>query len=175
MIDADAVYHKLLEQSAPLRQALVERFGLGILDGDRLDRKRLGREVFQDPEALADLNRITHRFITAEIDRQAEEAARLGKKGIALDAIALIESGAADQCDVTVAVLASKEVRIRRIMDREGISEDYARSRVQAQQEDVFYRSHCDCVLENDGTNRKEFQRRAEELFSALLKEEQAK
>ena len=67
IIDADAVYHALLESSAPLRAALTVRFGPSILDGEgRVNRKALGGVVFGDPAALADLNAITHRFILAE-------------------------------------------------------------------------------------------------------------
>ena len=61
IIDADAVYHALLESSAPLRAALTVRFGPSILDGEgRVNRKALGGVVFGDPAALADLNAITH-------------------------------------------------------------------------------------------------------------------
>ena len=90
--------------------------------------------VFADPQALADLNAITHRFVLAEIDRQAAQAEAEGRPAVAIDAIALIESGAAEGCDAVVGVLAPKEVRVRRIMSREGISEEYARKRVEAQQ-----------------------------------------
>ena len=70
IIDADAVYHRLLAESAPLRQALTDRFGTEILDGaGGLDRKRLGAVVFADPAALEALNAITGPFIRAELDR----------------------------------------------------------------------------------------------------------
>ena len=75
IIDADAVYHALLESSATLRAELTARFGPSILDGEgRVNRKALGGVVFGDPAALAELNAITHRFILAEIDRQAAGA-----------------------------------------------------------------------------------------------------
>ena len=97
IIDADAVYHALLESSAPLRAELTARFGPSILDGEgRVNRKALGGVVFGDPAALADLNAITHRFILAEIDRQAAGAEEQGRSAVAIDAIALIESGHCD-------------------------------------------------------------------------------
>ena len=117
-----------------------------------MDRKALGSVVFGDPEALADLNAITHRFIMEEIDRQAAQAEAEGRPAVAIDAIALIESGVGESCDAVVGILAPKEVRIRRIMAREGISEDYARKRVEAQQGDGFFRAHCGHILENRGT-----------------------
>lgn len=173
LIDADAVYHALLEHSAPLRDALISRFGRDILDETgKLDRKRLGGVVFGDPAALAELNRITHRYVLREIDFYLERAALLGRRGAAVDAIALVESGLAGRCDATVAVLAPKEVRLRRIMAREGIPEDYARRRVEAQQGDAFFRTNCTYVLENDGEDTPEaFQTRAAALFAQILSE----
>ena len=174
VIDADAVYHRLLEESAPLRTALAGRFGPGILDREgKVDRKALGGVVFGDPEALADLNDITHRFILAEIDRRAARAEREGKPAVAIDAIALIESGLGESCDAVVGVLAPPELRVRRIMAREGIPEDYARRRVAAQQGDGFYRAHCAHLLENrEGDTPEEFRRRARALFWDLLQSE---
>ena len=119
VIDADAVYHDLLQSSAPLRSALTDRFGGEILDkAGKLDRKRMGNVVFQDPAALAELNGITHRFILAEIERLCAQAEAQGRPAAAIDAIALVESGAARRCEAVVGVLAPPEVRIRRIMAR---------------------------------------------------------
>ena len=174
VIDADAVYHQLLEESAPLREALTARFGASILDdGGKIDRKRLGNLVFGDPAALADLNAITHRFVEEEIARLEAQAAKEGRPAVAIDAIALIESGVADRCDAVVGVLAPRELRVRRIMAREGIPEDYARRRVEAQREDEFYRTSCGYLLENNGEgDEAAFADRARTLFSELLEED---
>ena len=171
VIDADAVYHQLLADSAPLRSALADRFGPAILDGaGKVDRKALGAVVFGDPAALADLNGITHRFIRGAIDRLLAQAETEGRPAAAIDAIALIESGLGEICDTVVGVLAPAEVRVRRIMAREGISEDYAHSRVAAQQGDGFYRAHCAHILENrEGDAPEEFRARALALFREIL------
>ena len=160
IIDADAVYHALLESSATLRAELTARFGPSILDGEgRVNRKALGGVVFGDPAALAELNAITHRFILAEIDRQAAGAEEQGRSAVAIDAIALIESGLGETCGAIVGILA-----------REGISEDYARKRVEAQQGDGFFRTHCDYLLENRADDTPEaFQARAKQLFEQIL------
>ena len=165
------MYHALLESSAPLRAALTVRFGPSILDGEgRVNRKALGGVVFGDPAALAELNAITHRFILAEIDRQAAGAEEQGRSAVAIDAIALIESGLGETCGAIVGILAPRELRIRRIMAREGISEDYARKRVEAQQGDGFFRTHCDYLLENRADDTPEtFQARAKQLFEQIL------
>ena len=173
VIDADRVYHDLLANSAPLRAALADRFGPAILDGEgRVDRKALGAVVFGDPEALADLNDVTHRFILAEIDRQIAQAKAEGRPAAAIDAIALIESGLGETCDAVVGILAPKELRVRRIMAREGIGEDYARRRVEAQQGDGFYRAHCGYLLENrEDDTPGAFRARARALFEHILQD----
>lgn len=97
--------------------------------------------VFQDPAALAELNGITHRFILAEIERLCAQAEAQGRPAAAIDAIALVESGAARRCEAVVGVLAPPEVRIRRIMAREGIPEDYARRRWRPSRKRTFFGS----------------------------------
>ena len=169
IIDADQVYHDLLAHSAPMGDALTARFGSAILDETgQVDRKALGSVVFADLTALADLNAITHRFIIEEIDRQAAQAETEGRSAVAIDAIALIESGVGETCDAVVGILAPREIRVRRIMAREGIPEDYARKRVDAQQGDDFFRTHCTYILENQGT-AEEFAQKALALFQMLI------
>ena len=169
VLDADEVYHGLLEHSKPMTKALVERFGGKILDETgKIDRKRLADTVYGG--GMADLNAITHRFVLEEIHRQIE-AARGKYTAVAIDAIALVESGAAAECDVVVAVLAPAELRVRRIMTREGIDEGYARRRVEAQQPDSFFRAHSDYVLENTEEDTAEsFAARARALFEQVLR-----
>ena len=73
IIDADAVYHDLTVSSAPMREELTARFG-EVYQGNVLDRKKLGSIVFQDPEALADLNAITHKYVDQETGRRIAQA-----------------------------------------------------------------------------------------------------
>lgn len=171
IIDADAVYHDLTVSSAPLREELCARFG-AVYDGDVLDRKKLGAIVFQNEEALADLNRITHKYVGEETARRIAEARAEGHPAAAIDAIALLESSLADLCDCTVAVTAPEELRVKRIMAREGISEDYARMRVAAQKSNAWFQDHCDYTLESTEADTVErFAQRAKVLFSQILEE----
>ena len=171
VIDADQVYHHLTETSLPLRRALENRFGPVYGPEGHLERKRLGAVVFQDQNALADLNQITHRFVGEEVDRLLDQARREKRPAAAIDAIGLIESGLSGRCDSVVAILAPEEVRVGRIMAREGISEEYARLRVKAQKEETFFRANCDYTLENDGSEpQATFEARARRLFQTILK-----
>lgn len=152
VIDCDEVYHTLGRTSEALKARLTARFGSEIYATGVLDTKPIGEIVFHDPAALQELNDITHSAVKAEIDRRLDIWAMSGGTLAAIDAIALIESGATEKCDYLVGVLAPKEMRMRRIMERDGIGEDYARSRIEAQQPDEFYREHCDIILENKDT-----------------------
>ena len=151
VLDCDAVYHALLQTDAELLAEIEARFP-GVVENGKLARKRLGAIVFQDASALADLNAITHRHISAALQKRLTDFARSGGRAAVIDAVALIESGLGKLCTTIIGVTAPREARIRRIMAREGISEDYAAARVDAQQSDEWYAEHCDQILDNSGT-----------------------
>ena len=147
VIDCDRVYHRLLQEDAALLSAIAKRFP-GTVENGALLRKKLGQQVFSDPEALAALNKLTH----AAIREKVTEILRSAPGAVAIDAIALFESGLAALCDITVAVTAPKEVRVRRLMARDNISEDYAVLRIDAQPPQEVFIRQCDHILENNGS-----------------------
>ena len=147
ILDCDAIYHQLLRDDNDLLQAIEARFPGTVIDG-QLDRKKLGAVVFADENALQELNTITHSAVKREISRILDTDPKLA----AIDAIALFESGLNSLCDITVAVTAPEELRIQRLIHREGISREYAKKRIAAQHADVWYQEKCSFVLENDGT-----------------------
>lgn len=149
VLDCDAVYHELLETSPALLSELDARFP-GCMEKGRLQRKKLGERVFGNQEALLDLNRITHRSITEEVQRRLRAFALQGGTLAALDASELLESPLAERCDFTIGVLAPEETRIRRIMARDGITRDYALSRVRAQHGEDYFRARCTVTVENN-------------------------
>ena len=169
VLDLDAVYHELLETDSLLLRELDDRFPGVIRDG-RLERKALGAIVFADPEALRDLNEITGKYILAEMDRRLAAAREAGICLAAIDAINLLEGDLPGRCDATIAVIAPEEVRMRRIMERDGISEDYARARISAQPPAAYYTERCDYTLKNDA-DREEFSRRCDALIDMILSE----
>lgn len=152
IVDCDAVYHSLLRSSRPLLEELRSRFGEGIFNADgALERKLLGQTVYGNKAAMADLNRITHRYVAEEVERLLALGQLEGRSATVIDAIALIEGGVSARCDATIAILAPEEQRVKRIMAREGVDEVYARARIKAQQGDDFYRSACTYTVSNDG------------------------
>ena len=147
ILDCDEIYHDLLRTDPELLRAIEGRFPGTVKNGVLL-RKVLGERVFSDENALADLNRITHSAVKAEVLRRLESCPTLA----AIDAIARFEGGLAPLCNVTVAVTAPAEDRVRRLMIRDGISEEYARKRIAAQHDPRWFRERCDWVLDNDST-----------------------
>ena len=168
VIDCDAVYHELLETDAQLIAELSDRFP-GTVTGGVLDRKALGAIVFSDKKALADLNGIILSYVDREIWRRVDRARAEGRPAAAIDAINLFEGDIGKKCDVTVAVTAPEAERVRRLIAREGISEDYARLRIAAQQPNEYYSGLCDYTLVNDCATRGEFAARCRVLFENIL------
>lgn len=169
VLDCDAVYHQLLRTDAPLRAAITAAFGPVFTPDGAMDRQKLGAAVFSDPAALDRLNAIIFDRLPRELLRRVNES---DATMVGIDAINLVESGLSRLCRRTVAVLAPTETRVRRIMARDGISEDYARLRVQAQKPDEFYRAHCTDVLMNDAASPQVFEEIAYQRLQHIFEEE---
>ena len=169
VIDCDRVYHKLLEGDVALQGKLESAFGPLRDERGAIDRKKLGTIVFGDPEKLRQLNEIAQ---TATVERTRELLERYRARGrelVAVDAIALLESGLKELCQATIAVIAPPETRVERIMAREGIPEDYAWARVRAQRPDQFFAEGCAHILYNDCGTAEEFSRKAEEFLKEIV------
>lgn len=170
-IDCDALYYDLLRTDRALRAELTERFGAVFLPDGSLDRKRLGAAVFSDRTQLKALNRIVFAHVRSAVKSIRAREENAGAALLAIDAINLFQSGLADLCDTTVGVLAPEEVRLRRIMLRDGIEREYALLRIRAQEPDSFYTARCAHILQNGEISPKEFQIQANELLEILIKE----
>ncbi len=147
VLDCDAIYHELLQTDTALLSAIGDRFP-GVVEQGVLQRKKLGSLVFSDKAALADLNRLTHGAVKAEVLRRLQNAPARA----AIDAIGLFESGLNELCKLTVAVTAPEEARIARLMARDSIDRDYALARIQAQPSCEEFSRRCDFTLVNDST-----------------------
>lgn len=164
VIDCDKVYHSLLVPPSECLDAIEAEFGADVIGGDgTLDRKKLGSIVFASADKLAKLNEIT---LGRVIEKCRAMIAAAGDDHVAavLDAPTLIESGFADECDLTVAVTAGEETRTERIMKRDGISREEALERIKAQKSEDFYTSRADRLIENNG-DLEALRRRTEDLI----------
>lgn len=167
VLDCDAVYHQMLKTDLPLRRAISDVFG-DVFDDKGLDRAKLGKLVFADPDALERLNAVIYEHLPRELHRRMDSSL---SPVIGIDAVNLVESGVSKLCDRTLAVLAPKEERIRRIMARDGIDEEYAAMRVNAQKSDEFYKNNCTDVLYNTCADREEFDEAAYACILCMIKE----
>ncbi|WP_322489164.1 dephospho-CoA kinase [Chloroflexus sp.] len=163
-IDADRVTHRLQQPGTLVYQAIVNTFGpqIASTSGGPIDRRKLGAIVFNDPEALKRLEAIVHPAVRAEIRRFLDEVAGAGKYVtrlrpverpiVVIDAIKLIESGWADECDQVWVVTCPPEQQIERLMTTRGMSlaEAQARVAVQPPQESRFSRAHV--IIDNSGS-----------------------
>ena len=153
-IDTDAVYRELTGRPGPCVDALRFEFGSHIItDSGALNRAELARIVFcgeKSSEKLKRLNEIAHRFILDETRRRLYSYEEAGVKIAVVDAPVLYESGFDSECDIVVCVVADMESRIQRIISRDGISEEAARSRIKSQLTDGELISRSDYVINNN-------------------------
>ena len=126
VVDCDALYYRLLQTSAALRRDLEAAFGPVFLPDGSLDRRTLAARVFGDPEELERLNKVVYPAVYAAVEQKIRNCTR---KGVAIDAINLVESGIGRLCQVTVAVTADPAVRLARIMARDGLDRRRAQAR----------------------------------------------
>lgn len=150
VFDSDAIYHELIAPGQPLLGRIRARFGDGVINPDgSLNRKALGAIVFADPDELAALDRLTHPEIMAESDRRVAAATT---PVAVIDAVKLIESGHADECDQVWVVTARPDQQVTRLMKRNRLSRDEAERRIAAQPPLAAKLRRADVVIDNSGT-----------------------
>ena len=130
---ADDRAKELMTESEQLRSALVAAFGEATYDGGKLNRAYLAESVFSNTEALARLNAIVHPAVMADFDHWAEE-----QEGeyVVLESAILFEAGLDDRVDTTVAVMAPKDIRMQRAMQRDGATREQIERRMDNQLSD---------------------------------------
>lgn len=150
VIDADKVAHRVMQAGTPVHARIVEAFGSEILASDgEIDRKRLGDIVFADPEALARLESIVHPAVLTAIDRRVADTS---SEIVVIEAIKLVESGMADECDSVWMITCRQEQQIKRLMDGRGLTRVEARQRVEAQSSPEEKIACADVVIDNSGS-----------------------
>jgi dephospho-CoA kinase len=159
VIDADQLAREVVAPGTDGLAEVVTAFGPEVLGPDgALDRPALGRRVFGDDDARHRLESIIHPRVRA---RTAELVAAQPPDSVVVnDVPLLVEGGLAAGYDLVVVVLAEESIRVRRLMEVRGMTEDEARSRIAAQATDEQRRAVADVVLRNDGS--------LEELRSAV-------
>ena len=150
LVDADVLAREVVEPDTPGLAEVVERFGPGVLAGDRLDRPTLGRLVFDDAAARRDLERIIHPRVQA---RAAQIEAAASADAIVVHVIPLlVETGQAGDFDLCVVVDLDPATQLRRLQERNGLSAEEAQARLDAQATREQRLAVADRVLDNNGS-----------------------
>lgn len=152
VMDADAIAHEIIEKGKPAYDEIVDYFGKDILDENgEIIRRKLGDIVFSDKDKLAFLNSCTHKYINMEILKKIEEVKPQTNvySAIVIDAPLLAEAGLTDICDDIWVVYADSEVRVKRIMERDSITEEQARNRIASQKSWEEYKELGAVIIDN--------------------------
>lgn len=148
-LDADQVYHELLDDPAGGLTAAILRAFPEADDHGAVDRAVLGRIIFNDGQKRAALNAMTH---GAVLEKMKDIAAKSDRHYILLDVPLLFESGFDRACTMTVGLVTGRQSARKRIVARDSITEERASQRLGSQPTAAFYRRRCDLTVENTGS-----------------------
>ena len=149
-IDADTLSHRAMARGAPAYAPIVQLFGQFVLAANNeIDRARLGRIVFNDPDALVALERIIHPLVEQAVDLIVRRAPQ---PVVVIEAIKLFESGLARSCDSQWVVYSPAEIQLARLMKNRKMSELEARQRIISQPAQEKKIPLAQVVIRNVGT-----------------------
>lgn len=149
-IDADGLSHRATAKGAPGYQATIDAFGKWILAADgEIDRAKLGKLAFNDPEAMARLEAIIHPLVLQAIDVMVKRATQ---RVIVIEAIKLLESDLREVCDSIWVVNVPADVQVKRLVEKRGISTEEAVQRVNFQGPQQEKLSAATSLIQNIGS-----------------------
>lgn len=152
IIDCDQVSRQVVRRGERCLLDLAVEFSSAIVDKDgELNRKKLASIVFADRKKLQQMEKIIYPYILARILQTLGKREKAGDRAVFLDAPTLYQSGADILCQKVVAVLAPPEDRLRRIMERDGLTQEEARARMACQPGDEFFEKRVDHIIHNTG------------------------
>ncbi|HEY7203625.1 MAG TPA: dephospho-CoA kinase [Methylomirabilota bacterium] len=170
VVDADALAREVVEPGTPAHAQIVAEFGKDVLQPDgRLDRAKLGEIVFPDAAKRKRLEAITHPAIRRRFEQIMADLERAGFDGLLVwDAALLVESGGTKNMDRVVIVTTDPATQLHRLMQRDGCSEEAARTRIASQMPLAIKARYGDYVIDNSGT-REQTEARVHEVYRSLL------
>ena len=150
VIDYDLITREIYKKGSACLKEIAGHFGSEILTSDgELDRRALGAIVFADKKSLEKLNSIVYKYIieyTEDIIENSKD------KKLLLDAPTLFEAGLQNKCDKLIGVIAPKELRVERVMQRDNLERERVIDRINSQKDDDFYIKNCDYIINNNGS-----------------------
>ncbi|WP_455539413.1 dephospho-CoA kinase [Terrisporobacter sp.] len=152
IVDADIIARQIYNDKK-LLDKVYETFGTNIKNKDgSLNRKALGRIVFNDDEKLIQLNKLTHPVIRQKVSDEINDYKNKNKKIIILDAALLVESDYLNFIDKLLVVTCKEDIQIKRIMSRDNCSREEALSRIKSQMSQEDKVKYADYIIDNSGT-----------------------
>ena len=149
-IDADALSHRVIAKGAPGYQPVLDKFGTWLLEKDGLiNRDKLGRLVFADGQALAQLEDIIHPYVSQAVDLLAKRATQ---PVIVIEAIKLLESDLRNKCDAVWVTDAPQEVQIERLIRKRGMLREEALQRIHSQSAQKEKLAAAKVIINNTGS-----------------------
>ena len=148
IVDLDKITHEIYKTDKECVNGVKQAFGDEIIDenGDII-RKKLGEIVFCDKEKLNILNKIVHKYILKKALKEIKEV-----PDVIVDAPLLFESGLDKVCDITLGIISQRDKNAKRIQVRDNISIELAKSRLDKQYDDSFFKAKCSFCIENNGS-----------------------
>jgi dephospho-CoA kinase len=160
-IDADALSHRVISKGAPGYKPVLDKFGTWLLDKDgQIDRSKLGKLVFADGQALAELEDIIHPFVGQAIDLLVK---RSTQNVVVIEAIKLLESDLRRKCDSIWVTDADEKVRMERLVGKRGMTQEDALQRIHSQSAQKEKVTAANVVIRNNGS--------IEDLFKQVSRE----
>ncbi|KAB8138249.1 dephospho-CoA kinase [Gracilibacillus oryzae] len=153
VIDADVVSRQVVEPGEPALAAIAEIFGQEILQEDgSLNRAKLGQIVFADDVMREQLNKIVHPAVRERMQQEKEQLLAEGNKVIVMDIPLLFENNLTYLVDKTIVVFTEESIQLKRLMERNHLSEIEARQRMNAQMDADKKKRLADEIVDNSGT-----------------------
>ncbi len=152
VLDADRIAREIVAPGQPALREIVDLFGDAVLTDDgSLDRPALGQRIFSDPEARRQLEAITHPRIARTMWQRATDAVADGHPYVLYDAALLVETGSHRLMDSLIVVDCPEDTQLQRLLDRDDLTEEDARARIDSQMPLADKRAVADYIIDNGG------------------------
>lgn len=169
VIDCDKVAKGLNNPNTEYMKKIVETFGNIVLQSDgNLNRKKLSEIIYNNKEALNKLNQLTFKYVVDEIKIQLKNLENDGEKIVGIDAPLLYEANLDKSCNYIIGVIASDEIKIKRICNRDKISEEVAKQRLKIQKSDDYFKEKVDLIIENNKEDTEKLKNSVKEIIKKL-------
>ena len=166
VLNADKIARRLAQNGSKYLNDIIKLFGTDIVDEEgKLKRRRLAEIIYSNSKKREELNEYTFKYVKEDIEKQIS---KLNKETvIVIDAPLLFEANLDKICNKIIGVIASRDVQIQRIMERDDIDYEDAEKRLNAQANNQFYINNCDIIIENNG-NILEIEKSVREMAEEL-------